>query len=87
MTPSERMKKSSYVSSYFVAKNFFGELKQSITLTISDYRHFATLYDLDDSSMSRKFASALAGPARAFILRNVFLGMPLDEMKKLMVAE
>ena len=87
MTPSERMKQSSYINSYFSSKQFSGHISQSIALTFRDYYHCALLYNLDDASMATNFASALADPARAYFLSNVQPGMSFSEIEKLMNAE
>ncbi len=81
------MRQTRYITSYFSKKPFSGDLKESITLSIRDYRHCATMYNLDDSAIATNFACALADPARNFFLENVQSGMTFEEIESFMLAE
>lgn len=87
ISASERMKQTNYVTAYFANKQFSGDLSQSITLVIQDYKHSATLCNLDESVMATNFTSCLRDPARAFFLSKVYEGQSFNEIEDFMLAE
>ncbi len=80
------MQQTSYVNSYFVNKQFNGDLKQSITITTRGYKHDAVLYEMGNTEMATDFPACLSDPARAFFLANVKPGMKFEGIEEFIVS-
>lgn len=87
LSTSNRMKQTSYVSSYFINKQLSGDIMESIATTIRDYKHCAMMYKLDDAAMATNFTSSLVDPARTFFLDNIKTGMSFNDIEAMMLDE
>jgi len=86
-TSRDRLKQTSYITSYFYKKEFSGALTESIAQTLRNYRYASKLYQMDDVSMATNFAVALREPAKDFFLSTVQDGMSFEDISAFMLAE